>query len=72
MSAIDVETLAQWLDDSRPVDHSGAYSMLLLGWYSPSWGFLPCGGCNTARLSNSPLSVAVSMLKLGSCAAISF
>lgn len=31
VSALGVETLAEWLDDSRPIDHSGAYSMLLLG-----------------------------------------
>ena len=31
MSALGVDTLAQWIDDSRPIDQSGAYSMLLLG-----------------------------------------
>lgn len=31
MSALGVDALAQWLDDSRPIDQSGAYSMLLLG-----------------------------------------
>jgi hypothetical protein len=29
-SAIDLKTLAEWLDDSRPIDQSGAYSILLL------------------------------------------
>jgi hypothetical protein len=29
-SALDLRTLATWLDDSRPINHSGAYSMLLL------------------------------------------
>ena len=29
-SALDVKTLAEWLNDSRPIDQSGAYSLLLL------------------------------------------
>jgi hypothetical protein len=29
-SALDLATLAEWLNDSRPIDQAGAYSMLLL------------------------------------------
>jgi len=29
-AALDLDTLAEWLNDSRPIDQAGAYSMLLL------------------------------------------